>query len=82
MTLSPFFDVPVFWPILLIYFITLFAITMRAQIAHMIKYNYVPFLDVFSKAQYKKQKKPESSERPLPQNAAGAGPLFNAAHVK
>ncbi|CAO3657754.1 unnamed protein product [Umbelopsis ramanniana] len=37
------FDVPVFWPILLIYFCILFAITMRRQIKHMIKYKYVPF---------------------------------------
>ncbi|KAK9470771.1 retrieval of early ER protein Rer1 [Dipodascopsis tothii] len=37
------FDVPVFWPILLIYFCVLFAITMRRQIQHMIKYRYLPF---------------------------------------
>ncbi|KAK9481285.1 RER1 protein [Lipomyces japonicus] len=37
------FDVPVFWPILLIYFFILFAITMRRQIQHMIKYRYLPF---------------------------------------
>lgn len=37
------FDVPVFWPILLIYFILLFALTMRRQIQHMIKYKYLPF---------------------------------------
>ncbi|CAG8512103.1 10826_t:CDS:2 [Diversispora eburnea] len=33
------FDVPVFWPILLIYFSILFAITMKRQIKHMIKYK-------------------------------------------
>ncbi len=33
-TLLPFCDVPVFWPILLIYFIVLFALTMRRQIEH------------------------------------------------
>jgi hypothetical protein len=37
------FDIPVFWPILLIYFIILFALTMRRQIQHMIKYRYLPF---------------------------------------
>ncbi|ORZ31630.1 protein RER1 [Catenaria anguillulae PL171] len=37
------FDVPVFWPILVIYFFVLFAVTMRRQIRHMIKYKYVPF---------------------------------------
>jgi len=35
-------DIPVFWPILLLYFIVLFFITMKRQIAHMIKHKYVP----------------------------------------
>ncbi|KAJ3024371.1 hypothetical protein HKX48_000047 [Thoreauomyces humboldtii] len=37
------FDVPVFWPILLMYFLVLFTITMRRQIRHMIKFKYVPW---------------------------------------
>lgn len=37
------FNIPVFWPILVMYFITLFVITMRRQIRHMIKYRYIPF---------------------------------------
>ncbi|KAM0683574.1 hypothetical protein MDAP_001144 [Mitosporidium daphniae] len=37
------FDIPVFWPILLVYFILLFAMTMKRQIKHMIKYKYIPF---------------------------------------
>ncbi|KAJ1564295.1 retention in endoplasmic reticulum protein 1 [Nowakowskiella sp. JEL0078] len=37
------FDLPVFWPILLLYFIILFSITMKRQIKHMIKYRYIPF---------------------------------------
>lgn len=37
------FDVPVFWPILVAYFIILFLLTMRRQIQHMLKYKYVPF---------------------------------------
>lgn len=37
------FDVPVFWPVLLFYWIILFVLTMRRQIQHMIKYRYVPF---------------------------------------
>lgn len=41
-------DVPVFWPILLIYFITLFLLTMRRQIQHMVKYHYIP-LDIGKK---------------------------------
>jgi hypothetical protein len=37
------FDIPVFWPILVIYFFILFAVTMRRQIKHMAKHKYVPF---------------------------------------
>ncbi|XP_076035410.1 protein RER1 isoform X1 [Oratosquilla oratoria] len=44
------FNVPVFWPILVMYFITLFLITMKRQIKHMIKYRYIPF--TFGKPRY------------------------------
>ncbi|KAD5960984.1 hypothetical protein R6Q59_013986 [Mikania micrantha] len=44
------FDVPVFWPILLFYWVILFALTMKKQILHMIKYKYVPFS--FGKQRY------------------------------
>lgn len=37
------FNIPVFWPILVMYFIILFVITMKRQIKHMIKYRYIPF---------------------------------------
>ena len=40
-TLFPFFDIPVFWPILLVYFCVLFFITMRRQIGHMRRYKSV-----------------------------------------
>ncbi|XP_004511890.1 protein RER1A-like isoform X2 [Cicer arietinum] len=43
MTFFSAFDVPVFWPILLFYWVVLFSLTMRRQISHMIKYRYVPF---------------------------------------
>lgn len=36
-------DIPVFWPILLLYFLVLFTIMMKKQILHMIKYKYLPF---------------------------------------
>eukprot|EP00741_Cyanophora_paradoxa_P013794 tig00020710_g13316.t1 len=36
-------DIPVFWPILVIYFGALFFVTMKRQIKHMIKYKYIPF---------------------------------------
>ncbi|GBE59519.1 Rer1 family protein [Babesia ovata] len=38
-----FLDIPVFWPLLVFYFIVLFATTMREQLSNMIKYKYVPF---------------------------------------
>ncbi|KIW08336.1 uncharacterized protein PV09_01253 [Verruconis gallopava] len=44
------FDLPVFWPVLVMYWIILFALTMRRQIQHMIKYRYVPF--TVGKARY------------------------------
>ncbi|KAF8891777.1 retrieval of early ER protein Rer1 [Infundibulicybe gibba] len=50
-TTSEIFDVPVYWPILVIYFFVLFALTMRRQIQHMIKYKYVPF-DIGRKTRY------------------------------
>lgn len=43
LTMFEVFDLPVFWPILLLYFILLFISTMRQQIKHMIKYGYVPW---------------------------------------
>ncbi|KAL1316213.1 hypothetical protein HN51_068433 [Arachis hypogaea] len=50
MTFFSVFDVPVFWPILLFYWVVLFTLTMRRQISHMIKYKYVPFS--FGKQRY------------------------------
>ncbi|OAE31182.1 hypothetical protein AXG93_1629s1000 [Marchantia polymorpha subsp. ruderalis] len=43
LTFFSIFDVPVFWPILLLYWIVLFVLTMKRQIKHMIKYKYIPF---------------------------------------
>ena len=42
-TFFPIFDVPVFWPILLMYWLVLLFVTMKRQIKHMIKYRYIPF---------------------------------------
>ncbi|KAK6938641.1 Retrieval of early ER protein Rer1 [Dillenia turbinata] len=50
------FDVPVFWPILLFYWLVLFVSTMKRQIMHMIKYKYVPFS--FGKQKYSGKKAP------------------------
>jgi uncharacterized membrane protein YgcG len=52
MTFFSLFDVPVFWPILLVYFFALFGLTMRNQIAQMIKYRYNPFNFWGGKKQY------------------------------
>eukprot|EP00210_Caulerpa_lentillifera_P009021 g8610.t1 len=51
MTFFPVFDVPVFWPLLLFYWIVLFLATMKRQIRHMFKYRYVPF--TMGKKKYK-----------------------------
>ncbi|CAK9178504.1 unnamed protein product [Ilex paraguariensis] len=59
MTFFSVFDVPVFWPILLCYWIVLFVLTMKRQIMHMIKYKYVPF--DFRKQRYSGKKSAASS---------------------
>ncbi|XP_066370795.1 protein RER1A-like [Miscanthus floridulus] len=59
MTFFSVFDVPVFWPILLCYWIVLFALTMKRQIVHMIKYKYVPFS--IGKQRYGRKKGPAAS---------------------
>ncbi len=43
LTFNEGFNVPVFWPLLLFYFIMIFGITMRRQIKHMVKYKYLPW---------------------------------------
>lgn len=50
MTTSDLFDVPVFWPILLGYFLLLFGITLKTRIEHMRKHGYVPWS--FGKKKY------------------------------
>ena len=51
MTFFSVFDIPVFWPILLLYFCILFFMTMKRQIMHMYKHRYVPIS--FGKTKYK-----------------------------
>ncbi|EPY41968.1 rer1 family-like protein [Angomonas deanei] len=43
LTMFNFLDIPVFWPILVIYFILLFSIQMGGRVKHMIKHGYVPW---------------------------------------
>ncbi|XP_077253503.1 protein RER1B-like [Tasmannia lanceolata] len=59
MTFFSVFDVPVFWPILLFYWIVLFVLTMKRQILHMIKYRYIPFS--IGKQKYTEEVIPSSS---------------------
>jgi len=42
-TLFRFLDFPVFWPVLVLYFLLLTGLTLQRQIQHMRKYKYVPF---------------------------------------
>ena len=42
-TFFEFFDIPVFWPILVMYFLVLTCLTLKRQIMHMIKFRYIPF---------------------------------------
>lgn len=59
-TFFDFFNIPVFWPILVMYFITLFCITMKRQIKHMIRYRYIPF--TFGKPKFQgKEPAPEKN---------------------
>eukprot|EP00762_Andalucia_godoyi_P003294 ANDGO_06679.mRNA.1 Protein RER1B len=43
LTLTKLTDIPVFWPILLLYFILLSFVTMKKRIQHMVKHRYLPF---------------------------------------
>ena len=43
LTLFSAFDIPVFWPVLVGYFIVLFASQMGGRIRHMLKHKYVPW---------------------------------------
>ncbi|KAJ5079447.1 protein rer1 [Anaeramoeba ignava] len=54
-TFFPSLDFPAYWPMLLIYFLLLFVLSMRNQISHMIKYRYIPFN--LKKKKYSQNKK-------------------------
>eukprot|EP00244_Chara_vulgaris_P010027 TRINITY_DN4453_c0_g1_i2.p1 TRINITY_DN4453_c0_g1~~TRINITY_DN4453_c0_g1_i2.p1 ORF type:complete len:198 (-),score=19.96 TRINITY_DN4453_c0_g1_i2:490-1083(-) len=63
LTFFSLFDVPVFWPILLVYWLVLFISSMKRQLAHMIKHRYIPFS--FGKQKYRgKAKAPGSPPKP------------------
>ncbi|XP_042003594.1 protein RER1A-like [Salvia splendens] len=62
MTFFSMFDVPVFWPILLCYWIVLLFLTMKRQIMHMVKYRYIPFN--LGKQKYGKKKPASNASSP------------------
>jgi len=43
MTFFKAFDIPVFWPLLVVYFVLIFFLVMKRQIQHMLKYHYLPW---------------------------------------
>ena len=43
MTYFQAFEIPAFWPLLLVYFFLIFFLVMKRQIQHMIKYRYLPW---------------------------------------
>lgn len=69
------FDVPVFWPLLLFYFVLLFVATMRRQWLDMKRLKYVPW-DIGNKKVYKSDPKrvsvARSSQPPAVQNVVAA----------
>lgn len=44
-TLLGFLNVPVFWPILLIYFVALLIVSLKQRVQHMIKHRYIPLVN-------------------------------------
>ncbi|XBI38368.1 protein RER1A-like [Triticum dicoccoides] len=66
MTFFSVFDVPVFWPILLFYWVVLFTVTMKRQILHMVKYRYVPF--TFGKQRYNGKRAASADDLTLPKD--------------
>ncbi|GLT78867.1 hypothetical protein SLA2020_503860 [Shorea laevis] len=66
MTFFSMFDVPVFWPILLFYWLLLFILTMKKQILHMIKYKYVPLS--FGKQRYDGKRAASAESASLPKD--------------
>lgn len=69
------FNVPVFWPILVMYFFILFFLTMKRQIKHMIKYKYIPF--THGKTKYKGSKIVSEPVASIPMMPMDKSPKIN-----
>eukprot|EP00826_Nyctotherus_ovalis_P037182 TRINITY_DN3377_c0_g1_i2.p2 TRINITY_DN3377_c0_g1~~TRINITY_DN3377_c0_g1_i2.p2 ORF type:complete len:186 (-),score=35.48 TRINITY_DN3377_c0_g1_i2:135-692(-) len=51
-----FLNIPVFWPLLVMYFIMVMVVAFRTKITHMIRYRYVP-IDIGKRTYNKKSRK-------------------------
>ena len=54
-------DIEIYWPLLVMYFIMMTVFLCRAKIAHMVRYQYVPW-DFGQKKKYKRAHSEESVE--------------------
>ena len=54
LTFFEYFDFPIFWPLLVFYFIFMTSFLCRYKIEHMIRYKYIPIN--FGKKKYGKTK--------------------------
>eukprot|EP01083_Nonionella_stella_P004979 14537_1 len=75
MTFVRLFDIPVYWPVLVVYFCVLFFLTMRRQLKHMIQYKYIPFT-------YGKPKFSGSRMSAEPAINGGSGPAASMARAR
>jgi len=83
LTLFSFFNIPVFWPILLVYFVILFVLTMKRQIKHMIEHRYLPWS--WGKRKYvpgRARIVPPSAATATASNATGSGSTTPVASSK
>jgi hypothetical protein len=80
LTLTRLTDIPVFWPILVVYFCVLFGMTMKKQIAHMVKYKYLPF--DLGKARYASGGKGGKGGKAKGEDKPPAEPLFRGSNVR
>ena len=53
LTFFEYFDFPIFWPLLVFYFVFMTTFLCRYKIEHMIRYKYIPF--DFGKKSYSKK---------------------------
>ncbi|XP_020895290.1 protein RER1 [Exaiptasia diaphana] len=74
-TFFEFLNIPVFWPILVMYFVILFTLTMKRQIKHMIRYRYLPFSWGKKKYRGKEDSDSATAHASSPATAHASSPL-------